>query len=310
AMAGNIIPAIATTNAIVAGMMATQAILVLTQRLPECHTAYVVYGSKRARTIVREPLAAPNPRCPVCRRRYLTLRVANCARTTLGDVLDHVRGLTGSGSDLGLGDDIAVVEGSRILYDPDFDDNLAKSLEGLGLVPGKMVTLTSEDDDSGAVVPVILSIATQRAPGDSAQAPLLIEGFQDLPEFPPLPESARIDGDSPAADAGSAADGAAGPPADGDDGAIILDDDGAIALDDDDDGSGAIALDDDNGAIALDNGVGSGEGVLPAHIPSMEHISDELRKRKLDEANVAGEDNLKRRAVSDAEHTNDVIALE
>ncbi|KAJ2763852.1 E1 ubiquitin-activating protein uba2, partial [Coemansia nantahalensis] len=150
AMAGNIIPAIASTNAIVAGMMATQALLVLTRRLAECHTAYVVYGDGRPRTIIREPLAAPNPRCPVCRRRYLTLRVADCRRTTLGDVLGLVRALEGTATDLALGEDIAAVEGSRILYDPDFDDNLARPLADLGLVPGKMLTLASEDDDSTA----------------------------------------------------------------------------------------------------------------------------------------------------------------
>ncbi|PIA15082.1 hypothetical protein COEREDRAFT_27225, partial [Coemansia reversa NRRL 1564] len=147
AMAGNIIPAIATTNAIVAGMMVMQAIMVLSRRMAECHTAYVSYNSKRARSIVKEPLATPNPRCPICRRRYLTLRVADCSQTTLGDVLAHVASLNGTDRDLQLGDDIAVVEGSRILYDPDFEDNMGESLKSLGIIPGRMVTLTNEDDD-------------------------------------------------------------------------------------------------------------------------------------------------------------------
>ncbi|KAJ2716535.1 E1 ubiquitin-activating protein uba2 [Coemansia spiralis] len=281
AMAGNIIPAIATTNAIVAGMMVMQAILVLTQRLAECHTAYVVYGGRRTRTIIREPLADPSPQCPVCRRRYLTLRVADCKRSTLGDVLRLVSELAGTANDLGLGDDIAAVEGSRILYDPDFDDNLDRSLADLGLVPGKMVTLASEDDDIAAV-PVILSIAKQREQGDLEQPVLVIEGFESLPEFAPLPESTHDD-DAPAAIAGEDAD--------------IIDDTGVIVLDDD--------CGDDGNIIALDGSDKDKDNDRD----SVGHISDELHKRKLDDVGTLHEDLPKRRALPDAEDSDSDIVL-
>ncbi|KAJ2831168.1 E1 ubiquitin-activating protein uba2 [Coemansia erecta] len=214
AMAGNIIPAIATTNAIVAGMMVMQAILVLAQRIPECHTSYVTYG-KRARCIIKEPLAEPNPRCPVCRRRYLTLRVRDCAQTTLGDVLDFVKGLD-SDRDLQLGDDISVVEGTRMLYDPDFDDNLSKPLYELGIVSGKMITLTSEDDDDGSIVPVVLSIAAAKS-----QDSLAIEGFESVPIFAPLPQLVSADAESDDEDDVITDD-------------FVVDDSGAIVLEDDD----------------------------------------------------------------------------
>ncbi|KAJ2551105.1 E1 ubiquitin-activating protein uba2 [Coemansia sp. RSA 1933] len=190
AMAGNIIPAIATTNAIVAGLMVVQGTLVLSGRISQCHTAYLSYGSKRPRTIVRDTLALPNPRCAVCRRRFLTLRVADCTQTTLKDVVDHIAALSGSERDLQLGDELSVVEGSRILYDYDFDDNLLKSLKDLGIVPGKMITLTrdDDDDDDDAVVPVVLSIARMlEDAGDSSATALVIEGFELVPEFAPLP---------------------------------------------------------------------------------------------------------------------------
>ncbi|KAJ2781295.1 E1 ubiquitin-activating protein uba2 [Coemansia javaensis] len=270
AMAGNIIPAIATTNAIVAGMMVMQAMLVLTQRLDECHTAYVAYGSGRARTILREPLAAPNPRCPVCRRRYLTLRVADCAQTTLGDVLRFVRGLAGSARDLGLGEDVSVVEGHRLLYDPDFDDNLARPLAHLGLIPGKMATLASDgddddDDDACAPVPVVLSIAAPRAADGAAPEPLSIEGFEHIPEFAPLPKAAAP-ASSPPSDDGN--------------------DDGGVA-----EAVAELAVDDD-GAIVLDEGSDSGGPAVPC--ASEAAPGGEPHKRKLDEGDQAA---LKRRAV-------------
>ncbi|KAJ2718745.1 E1 ubiquitin-activating protein uba2 [Coemansia sp. Benny D115] len=188
AMAGNIIPAIATTNAMVAGMMVLQSILVLTGRVKECHTAYLAYNSKLPRCIIRESLSKPNVHCAVCRRRYLTLRVADVQKTTLGDVLEHVRGLSGPHA-LGFeSEDISIVEGSRILYDPDFEDNCSKSLKELGLETGAMLTLTSEDDE--AIVPAVLSIAKWHASQEGAAAAvgLAIEGFEHIPEFAPLPQ--------------------------------------------------------------------------------------------------------------------------
>ncbi|KAI9471712.1 E1 ubiquitin-activating protein uba2 [Coemansia sp. RSA 990] len=256
AMAGNIIPAIATTNAIVAGMMVTQAIMALSGRLSDCHTAYVSYSSKRSRCIVREPLAKPNPQCPVCRRRYLTLRINESKQVTLGDVLKHIGKLAESGQDLNLSD-LSVVEGNRMLYDPDFEDNLSKTLESLDLVPGKMITLTSEDDDDGTNVPVILSIAKARSQTD----PLQIEGLDKIPEFaPPVkPEST---------DENAASDH------------YQMDTAGVIVLDDGEGGDGS------NSAIVLDD-----DGVC-----EVEHISDELNKRKLAET-ATNDEASKRRAV-------------
>ncbi|KAJ2229629.1 E1 ubiquitin-activating protein uba2 [Coemansia sp. RSA 485] len=187
AMAGNIIPAIATTNAMVAGMMVLQSILVLSNRIQECRTAYLTYNVKRPRSIIKESLKRPNPLCPVCRRRYLTMRVADFAATTLGDVIDAVQALEGP-QNLNLGEDISVVEGSRILYDPDYEDNLMRTLESLGLTSGRMLTMASEDD--GAAIPVIFSLSgLMKEPPER----IVIEGFEHIPEFAPLPEKAKPD---------------------------------------------------------------------------------------------------------------------
>ncbi|KAJ2613070.1 E1 ubiquitin-activating protein uba2 [Coemansia sp. RSA 1365] len=278
AMAGNIIPAIATTNAIVAGMMVMQAIMVLSQRMAECHTAYVSYNSKRARSIVKEPLATPNPRCPICRRRYLTLRVADCSQTTLGDVLAHVASLNGTDLDLQLGDDIAVVEGSRILYDPDFEDNLGKTLKSLGIIPGRMVTLTNEDDDEGVVVPVVLNIAKLQGHVNNSQKQLVIEGFEKLPKFAPLPDNHQSDN----------ADAEDGP----EDGIGLATNDQLLV-----DKGGAIIIDDTD-----------------AHASNMGYISDELSKRQLDDAATGDQGPSKRRALETddavAANSDDIVILD
>ncbi|KAJ1732374.1 E1 ubiquitin-activating protein uba2 [Coemansia sp. Benny D160-2] len=277
AMAGNIIPAISTTNAIVAGMMVVQGTLVLSGRLAECHTAYLSYSSKRPRSIVKDTLALPNTRCAVCRRRYLTLRVADCTKTTLGDVVSYINSLDGTESDLNLGEEMSIVEGSRILYDYDYDDNLSMSLEKLGLVPGRMVTLSRDDEAECDVVPVVLSIAKARIepkdPGNSV-ASLSIEGFEQIPEFAPVPASDnKEDGadNRGGSNEGGNNDVENGATAETIEGAVLpVADDGAFIIDDD-------------------------------SVDGIQSISDELSKRKIDEVSSTGLPDAKRRATDDSE---------
>ncbi|KAJ2464766.1 E1 ubiquitin-activating protein uba2 [Coemansia sp. RSA 2322] len=278
AMAGNIIPAIATTNAVVAGMMVTQAVMVVSKQLAKCHTAYVSYSSKRARSILREPLAEPNPRCTVCRRRYLTLRVADLARTTLGDVVDYLHMLAETEHNLDLSSDLSIVEGSRIIYDMDFEDNMDKSLESLGLVAGKMICVTSEDDGGedaqlGSAVPVMLSIAEARVQQGGEAVAIDIEGFENIPVFAPLPPAFAA---SPADEADELE------PVN--DSLLQLAEDGVIVVSDDHDGVDA--------------------------------ISEELAKRKLGDIIEEDGNSSKRRAVAETEtgangndNSDDVVAV-
>ncbi|KAJ2744654.1 E1 ubiquitin-activating protein uba2 [Coemansia sp. BCRC 34301] len=272
AMAGNIIPAIATTNAVVAGMMVMQAIMVVSEQLPKCHTAYVSYNSKRSRSVLSEPLAAPNPQCAVCRRRYLTLRVADTTRTTLGDVVDYLHMLTETENSLHLGEDISIVEGSRILYDLDFEDNMAKSLQELELVCGKMIIVAREDLDGNgndqelpvvATVPVVLSIAGPRAQDNDQVLDIDIEGFASIPEFAPLPPRS-VD---------------AAPSGAEDDQVVFADDDVAVVVDDSDGETG--------------------------HTKKVDSLSDDLSKRRLSDIGAWGADSVKRRAVETSDANDD-----
>ncbi|KAJ3023522.1 E1 ubiquitin-activating protein uba2 [Thoreauomyces humboldtii] len=130
-MAGNIIPAVATTNAIIAGLIVMSAIK--------------TWVSTR---INPEGLAKPNPNCGVCSINSFSIAI-NTETATLGDLLEHVQAPPGPNGDGGIGvtGEIAIQEGDRLLYDVEFDDNLDMPLKELGLKHATRVMITNEDDD-------------------------------------------------------------------------------------------------------------------------------------------------------------------
>jgi ubiquitin-like 1-activating enzyme E1 B len=65
-LAGNIIPAIATTNAIVAGLIVLLALKVLKNDMDQCKTVYVRDKPSQNKLIVATELVKPNPKCYVC----------------------------------------------------------------------------------------------------------------------------------------------------------------------------------------------------------------------------------------------------
>ncbi|KAJ1973004.1 E1 ubiquitin-activating protein uba2 [Dimargaris xerosporica] len=143
AMAGNIIPAIATTNAIVAGLMVIQATYLATGHPDRCQTTYLAKGTNRPRLFYNEQLATPSPQCVVCQRRYVVVH-ANLERATLRDVL---AALNPYHRTVGLGDDLVIEEGGRLLYDPDFHDNLDRPLVDVGIRQHAFVTVAAEEPD-------------------------------------------------------------------------------------------------------------------------------------------------------------------
>jgi ubiquitin-like 1-activating enzyme E1 B len=165
-MAGNIIPAIATTNAIISGLIVLQALHILRQAYDRLRNVHIQINPIVPLSVVT--LSGPNPHCGVCRDAYSLLR-CDPARATLGDVLEAVLAGTrwgGDGTDAEVEAEadvemdgaraVCAFEGSRLLSDPDFDDNLGRTLESLGVGRGTFLSIQDEDN---VYQPISLAIA-------------------------------------------------------------------------------------------------------------------------------------------------------
>ncbi|KAL6696004.1 hypothetical protein J3F84DRAFT_320994 [Trichoderma pleuroticola] len=148
-MAGNIIPAIATTNAIVAGLCVLQSFKVLKGEYGQAKEVFLTPFAN-ARLLAPDKNREPNPDCPVC-GVYYTGVIADLSRATLGDIVEEL-----VKDQFGYGDKEFVVSNDvGVLYDPDETDNLGKKLTELGIKGGSFLTVTDEDDEAPFVNLVI-----------------------------------------------------------------------------------------------------------------------------------------------------------
>lgn len=92
-MAGNIVPAIATTNAIISGLLILEAYKVLSKQLDKCRAIYCLRNPSRFKRknclIYPVALEKPNPDCYICSSNELIVRV-NCKTTTLGFFISKI----------------------------------------------------------------------------------------------------------------------------------------------------------------------------------------------------------------------------
>lgn len=152
-MAGNIIPAIATTNAIVAGMIVMLVFRIIAGDLKGCQNTFISFGGQRTHLLSNEPLVPPNKDCSVCSINFLALKI-NTNVATLADILDGVicNGTFGkhdasSSEGLGLKGDITIQRDQALIYDVEFDDNLPKTLETLSINNKSRLVITNDNDD-------------------------------------------------------------------------------------------------------------------------------------------------------------------
>ncbi|KAJ3508390.1 hypothetical protein NLJ89_g5779 [Agrocybe chaxingu] len=158
-MAGNIIPAIATTNAIISGLIVLQALQMLKKAYTKLRNVHIQLKPSVPLSAIR--LSAPNPECGICRDTYAPL-LCDPSRTLLGDVVKGV-----------LGDDereVSVYEDKRVLSDPDWEDNFERTLESINVTRGKFLTIV---DEEGEWSTISLAVGTLPPNHDADEAYIL-----------------------------------------------------------------------------------------------------------------------------------------
>ncbi|CRK16494.1 hypothetical protein BN1708_011783 [Verticillium longisporum] len=193
-MAGNIIPAIATTNAIVAGLCVLQSFKVLKGDYNHTKELFLAPSNDR-RLIEGTSFQPPNPLCPVCSVFQVSAFV-DFTKATLKDLVeDFVK------VELGYGDkEFAVSNEIGPLFDPEETENLPKKLSDLGVKADSFLTVTDEDDDDTFVNVVINLEESTNLAQDKPVKGLTIDQDPKIPRKPktaaPAPETSVVNGSS------------------------------------------------------------------------------------------------------------------
>lgn len=168
-MAGNIIPAIATSNALTASLSVMLSYKVLKSQVgrhdamakptannalptvtlaakeePPLGGSKMVFLNSRSteRVITTQGLGKPNPACPVCSPVYARLKIPSEIPPTLGHLVDEIqKKLTY--------EEFEIHTPIGLVYEADLDDNLPRALSDLGvnLNSNSFITVTDASDE-------------------------------------------------------------------------------------------------------------------------------------------------------------------
>jgi len=153
-MAGNIIPAIATTNAMTAGLCVLQAFKIMRDELQKAKMVFLVRSTERV--LSSEALRPPNPACFSCGVATGHL-VVDLSRATVENLVKDLLQ-----DQLGY-EEFSVVAGRGVIYDPDFEESLPMKLSEVGIRPLSFLEIIDEADEETRVN-VLLNVFNQSIP--------------------------------------------------------------------------------------------------------------------------------------------------
>ncbi|KAF2072654.1 hypothetical protein CYY_006033 [Polysphondylium violaceum] len=88
-MAGNIIPAIATTNAVIGGLIVMNAINIIDGRLKDCKSIFLIEQPSNKRMLLVSEIPKPNTACYVCQKNFITIKL-NTNTVKVGQLIHDI----------------------------------------------------------------------------------------------------------------------------------------------------------------------------------------------------------------------------
>lgn len=161
-MAGNIIPAVATTNAVVSGLGVLEALKIAGGQRYQTYMRDVNIFRDEKSAFIGDKLQPPDPSCPISNAAHTTIRAL--PSTKLNELIEEVLR-----NKLGY-DEVSLVA-EKLIYDPDFEDQLTKSLQELNLAD-KTLTIIDENDRRVNLEVYLDCSANSEIGVDSIQIPL------------------------------------------------------------------------------------------------------------------------------------------
>jgi len=160
--AGNVIPAIATTNAVIAGLMVLEAFKLLKNQHDKCRNIYLFQQPSGNRVLMPSRIPQPDPNCYVCGSKFATVKI-NVQTTTLQDFIEKiVRG------EFNIQTPYIYRMDSSCIYEPKVDEDsedegmdyqLEKTLAELNMIDNEIIKL--EDSDTNYELDVSIIHQTQ-----------------------------------------------------------------------------------------------------------------------------------------------------
>lgn len=134
-IAGSIIPAVATTNSIVAGLAVITGNKLLEGKLDSFVTSFIAYGFE-TKLLSNQKISSPNPECKTCSSHRSLLTVKSTQTITINDLLEYFH------SNFCSDCEITITSSSKLLYDIDFEAKINASLFSLDIKQGQFVSIS------------------------------------------------------------------------------------------------------------------------------------------------------------------------